>query len=77
MGNRFLFILLTILFYFSCNSLPQDQSKLMELSSKIQKLMMQMQNTRNQAEIERIQKEVDLITKEYFEEAEKVEKEKM
>ncbi len=75
MGNRFLFILLTILFYFSCNSLPQDQSKLMELSSKIQKLMMQMQNTRNQAEIERIQKEVDLITKEYFEEAEKVEKE--
>jgi uncharacterized Zn-binding protein involved in type VI secretion len=47
----------------------------MELSSKIQKLMMQMQNTQNQTERGRIQKEVDLITKEYFEEAEKVEKE--
>jgi uncharacterized Zn-binding protein involved in type VI secretion len=47
----------------------------MELSSKIQKLMMQMQNTQNQTERVQIQKEVDLITKEYFEEAEKVEKE--
>ena len=75
MGNRFLFIILTIFFYFSCNSLPQDQSKLMEISSKIQKLVMQMQNTRDQAERERIQKEVESLTNEYFEEAEKVERE--
>ncbi len=74
MNYRPIIILFTILFFISVNILSQDQSKLIELSSKIQKLMMQMQNTQDQSERERIQKEVELITKEYFEEAEKVEK---